>query len=67
MTALADIWNLERQHADPLAAMMKVMAKLRPLAKLDDLESLVVPILIDAILIAEYYRGARHQHTFCRS
>ena len=30
----------------------------------DDPESLVVPILIDAILMAESYRGARHQVTF---
>jgi hypothetical protein len=43
---------------------MKVMAKLRKLAELDDPESLVVPILIDAILMAESYRGARHQITF---
>lgn len=40
------------------------MDKLRGLAELDDPESLVVPILIDAILIAESYRGARHQITF---
>ncbi len=40
------------------------MAKLRRLAELDDPESLVVPILLDAILMAESYRGARHQITF---
>ncbi|MEJ7777329.1 MAG: hypothetical protein WKF52_08125 [Sphingomicrobium sp.] len=40
------------------------MDKLRGLAELDDPESLVVPILIDAILMAESYRGARHQITF---
>jgi hypothetical protein len=50
--------------ADPLAARQKAMAKLRGLAELDDPESLVVPILIDAILMAESYRGARHQITF---
>ena len=33
--------------------------RLRGLAELDDPESLVVPILIDAILMAESYRGAR--------
>ena len=40
------------------------MAKLRRLADLEDPESLVVPILVDAILMAESYRGARHQITF---
>jgi hypothetical protein len=40
------------------------MAKLRGLAELEDPESLVVPILVDAILMAESYRGARHQITF---
>ena len=39
-------------------------AKLRLLEDLDDPESLVVPILIDAILMAESYRGARHDITF---
>ena len=34
------------------------------LAELDDPESLVVPILIDAVLLVESYRGARHQPTF---
>ncbi len=50
--------------ADPLAAKLKVMTKLRALAELDDAESLVVPILVDAILIAEAYRRARHEITF---
>jgi hypothetical protein len=40
------------------------MAKLRGIAELEDPESLVVPILIDAILMAESYRGARHEITF---
>jgi hypothetical protein len=31
---------------------------------MEDPESLVVPILIDAILLVESYRGARHQITF---
>jgi len=37
---------------------------LRTLAELDDPESLVVPILIDAVMLVESYRGARHQPTF---
>ena len=59
-------WHIGRAEAtsDPLGARMKAMAKLRRLAELDDPESLVVPILLDAILMAESYRGARHQITF---
>jgi hypothetical protein len=59
-------WRIGRFEAtsDPDAAKRKVMAKLRRLAELDDPESLVVPILIDAILMAESYRGARHQVDF---
>jgi hypothetical protein len=50
--------------ADPGQARAKVLAKLRTLAELDDPESLVVPILIDAVMLVESYRGARHQPTF---
>ena len=59
-------WRIGRTEAtsDPVAARGKVMAKLRRLAELDDPESLVVPIMVDAILMAEAYRGARHQITF---
>jgi hypothetical protein len=31
---------------------------------MDDPEGVVVPILLDAILLVESYRGARHQITF---
>ena len=59
-------WMIGRTEAleDTVAARMKALAKLRGLAALEDPESLVVPILIDAILMAESYRGARHQITF---
>ena len=59
-------WCIARTEAlsDPLAARLKAMEKLRRLAELDDPEGLVVPILVDAILMAESYRGARHQITF---
>jgi hypothetical protein len=59
-------WSITRAEAlsDPLAARLKTLDKLRGLAELEDPESLVVPILIDAILMAESYRGARHQITF---
>ena len=59
-------WFIGRteEMADPVAARRKALAKLRGLEQVDDPESLVVPILIDAILMAESYRGARHQVTF---
>ena len=59
-------WCIGRNEAmsDPVSARRKALAKLRGLEELDDPESLVVPILIDAILMAESYRGARHQISF---
>ena len=59
-------WHMGRTEAlsDPLAARRKALAKLRGLAEIEDPESLVVPVLIDAILMAESYRGARHEITF---
>lgn len=59
-------WLIGRSAAmaDPAAARAKVLAKLHSLAELDDPESLVVPILIDAVMLIESYRGARHQPTF---
>ena len=59
-------WCIGRTEAlaDPLAARRKALAKLRGLAELEDPESLVIPVLIDAILMAESYRGARHEITF---
>ena len=59
-------WMIGRTAAmaDPESARHKALAKLQALAELDDAESLVVPILIDALLMVEAYRGARHQFTF---
>ena len=59
-------WMIGRTAAmtDPEMARRKVLAKLQGLTELDDAESLIVPIVIDAILMAESYRGARHQITF---
>ena len=59
-------WRIGRTEAlaDPDAARRKALAKLNGLAELEDPESLVVPILLDAILMAEAYRGARHQVSF---
>ena len=50
--------------SDPEAARRKALEKLRGLAEMDDPEGVVVPILLDAILLVESYRGARHQITF---
>lgn len=59
-------WMIGRTEAmnDPLAARRKVMDKMRGLTELDDAEASVVPILIDAILLVESYRGARHPIPF---
>ena len=59
-------WLIGRTAAlsNPEAARTKAIEKLRGCAELDDPESLVVPILIDALLMVESYRGARHQISF---
>src|SRR4029453_1738195 len=59
-------WFIGRSEAlsNPQAARRKALERLQGLAALDDPESLVVPILLDAILMAESYRGARHQISF---
>ena len=59
-------WMIGRAAAmsNPEAARAKALAKLQGLAELDDPESMVVPILIDALLMVESYRGARHQISF---
>jgi hypothetical protein len=59
-------WFIGRTEAlsNPEKARRKALERLRGLSELDDPESLVVPILLDAILMAESYRGARHQISF---
>jgi hypothetical protein len=59
-------WLIGRAAAmsDPEGARRKALEKLRGIAEMDDPEGKVVPILIDAILLVESYRGARHQITF---
>lgn len=59
-------WFIGRTEAlsNPEVSRRKALDRLRSLAELDDPESLVVPILLDAILMAESYRGARHQVSF---
>jgi hypothetical protein len=58
-------WTIGRAAVltDPEAAKRKALEKLQGLTEIDDPESLVVPILIDAMLLVEAYRGARHQIT----
>ena len=59
-------WLIGRAAAmsNPEQARQKALAKLQGCAELEDPESLVVPILIEALLMVEAYRGARHQFTF---
>ncbi len=59
-------WLIGRAAAmsDPEGSRRKALEKLRGIAEMEDPESSVVPILIDAILLVESYRGARHQITF---
>ena len=59
-------WMIGRTEAvsNPESARRKALQKLQALVELDDPESLVVPILIDALLMVESYLGARHQITF---
>lgn len=59
-------WMIGRAEAmsNPEGAREKALKRLRGLAEIDDPESVVVPILVDAILMVESYRGARHQITF---
>ena len=59
-------WLIGRTAAmsDPEGARRKALEKLQGISAMDDPENVVVPILIDAILLVESYRGARHQITF---
>jgi hypothetical protein len=59
-------WMIGRTAAlsNPEAARQKAIDKLRELAEIDDAESVVFPILVDALLMVESYRGARHQISF---
>lgn len=58
-------WMIGRSAilSEPEGARRKALEKLQALTELEDPESLVVPILIDALLLVESYRGARHQIT----
>jgi hypothetical protein len=60
------VWKIARSEAlaDPHAARLKVLDKLRRLSEIEDPETDVVRVLLEAILMVEAYRGARHQITF---
>ena len=59
-------WMIGRTEAltDPDGARAKAAAKLQELGEVDNAEALVFPILVEALLLVESYRGARHQVTF---
>lgn len=59
-------WMIGRAAAlaDPEAARQKALERLQALTELGDPEAAIVPILLDAILMVESYRGARHQISF---
>ena len=59
-------WLIGRAAAmsDPEGARRKALEKLRGIAEMEDPESAVVPILIDAILLVDILSCARHQITF---
>jgi hypothetical protein len=59
-------WMIGRTAAlsNPELARRKAIEKLRELSELEDAESVVFPILIEALLMVESYRGARHQISF---
>jgi hypothetical protein len=58
-------WTIGRTAvlSDPESAKRKARDKLQALSEIENAESLVFPILIDALLLVESYRGARHQIT----
>ena len=59
-------WMIGRTAAlsNPEEARRKAVQKLRDLVEVEDPESVVFPILIEALLMVESYRGARHQISF---
>jgi hypothetical protein len=59
-------WMIGRIEAltDTEGARRKAIAKLQELGEIDNAEALVFPIMVEALLLVESYRGARHQVTF---
>ena len=59
-------WMIGRTEAltDTDGARRKAVAKLQELGEVENAESVVFPILVEALLLVESYRGARHQVSF---
>ena len=59
-------WSIGRAKAlsNPIAAKLEIIDKLRGLHRLDEAEELVIAILVNAVLLVESHRAARHQITF---
>jgi hypothetical protein len=58
-------WCIGRERAlsDPIAAKLEIMQKLRAL-ELEDSEGVITPVLVNAVLLVESHRAARHQIPF---
>ncbi len=56
-------WLISRQEAvgEPEVARQKVLKLFQGVDQLDDPASLLLPMMVDAVLIVEAYRGVRHQ------
>ena len=56
-------WLVSRQEitSEPEAARRKVLALLGNIAEIPEPEEVLLSVLVDAVLIVEAYRGARHQ------
>jgi hypothetical protein len=56
-------WLISRQevNSDPQLARQKALGMLANLEEVDRPEEYLMSILVDAILMVEAYRGARHQ------
>jgi hypothetical protein len=58
-------WCIGRERAlsDPIAAKLEIMQKLRGLG-LEDPEGVLSPVLVNAVLLVESHRAARHRIPF---
>ena len=56
-------WLVSRQEvtSDPEAARRKVLALLANIEDVPEPEEVLLAVLVDAVLIVEAYRGARHE------
>jgi hypothetical protein len=56
-------WLVSRQEvtSDPEAARRKVLALLANLEDVPEPEEMLLSVLVDAVMLVEAYRGARHE------